>query len=165
MVFNTSIGKSITSGQFILLLSIYTRILVMISANRCPSNCSVSVGIIAHLYMKCDQKIFVILAFLWYTSGIANSSCFDISFISSIVAKCVPFIGVFNLERGKNQRGPSPANMMVEAWLRFCFWPKFSHKCRCMSWCVIMMQYPWLVFPNLMSFWRIAYGNRCITSR
>ena len=41
----------------------------------------------------------------------ANSSCFNFSFIPSIVAKSFPPI----LGRGKSQRGPSPVNTVVEA--------------------------------------------------
>ena len=53
-----------------------------------------------------------------------NSSCFNFSFISSIVAKRFPFIGVFSFMKRKKSAGPSPVTKVVEAWLRFCFWPK-----------------------------------------
>ena len=44
--------------------------------------------------------------------SIANNSCFDFSFISS------SYLLSLVLWRGKNQRRPSPVNMLVEAWLR-----------------------------------------------
>ena len=34
----------------------------------------------------------------------------------------------------------------------FVFGQKLTHKHRCVSWCVIMMQNPWLVFPQLCAF-------------
>ena len=49
--------------------------------------------------------------------AIAYSYCFDFSFISSIVAKRFPFIGVFSF--GKRKKGPCTLNTVVEAWLRF----------------------------------------------
>ena len=49
-----------------------------------------------------------------YTFGIAISSCFDFSFLSSIVAKRFPLIGIFSFGKRKKSAGPSPVNMVVE---------------------------------------------------
>ena len=46
---------------------------------------------------------------------IANSTRFDFSFISSIVAKRFPFTGNFSFGKRKSQWGPNPLNMVVEA--------------------------------------------------
>ena len=52
----------------------------------------------------------------------------------------------------KIQRNPSPVIAVVEAGLRFCFWPILQHKYRCVSWSVIMVQNPWLIFPQFCAF-------------
>ena len=54
--------------------------------------------------------------------GIINSSCFDFSFISSIVANAFLSSVSSVLRRGKSQWDPSLSNTLVVAWLRFCFW-------------------------------------------
>ena len=74
---------------------------------------------------RCDQKITVILSFFqkylfipyntFFSNarntsemrlfGIVNSSCFDFSFISSIVAKRLPFIDVFSFGKRKMSTG------------------------------------------------------------
>ena len=56
-------------------------------------------------------------------SGIANSFCFEFSFIS---LSQNPFFSSVSLVLGggKSQRGPSPVNTVAAAWLRFCFLPK-----------------------------------------
>ena len=57
------------------------------------------------------------------------------------------------LRREKSQQGTSPMNALVETWLRFCFLPqKLTPKHRCLSWCVITVQNPWLVFLQFYAF-------------
>ena len=56
---------------------------------------------------------------------IANSSCFDFSFISSIVAKCFPFCGVFSFGKRKESAGTKSD----EYGLLFYFWPQ-THLCQ-----------------------------------
>ena len=70
------------------------------------------------------------------------------------------------LGRGKSQRGPNPAIMVVEAWLHFCFWPKTQGTsidvwAGALSWPKI---HDWF-FHNSVRFWRIALRNLRITSR
>ena len=52
------------------------------------------------------------------------------------------------LERGKSQRWSSPLNTFVGHDYRFVFVQKPSRKHRCGSWCVIMKQNLWLLFPQ-----------------
>ena len=78
-------------------------------------------------FFHLSQRFFQSSKHFWNALfDIANSFCFDFPFSSSVVAKCFPFIGVFSLlqGRGKGQGGTSPMNMVVELWLRFCFWSK-----------------------------------------
>ena len=56
------------------------------------------------------------------------------------------------LERGKSQGWLSLVNTVVEAGLRLIFGQKLTLKHRCMSWCVIMVQNPWLLFPQFCAF-------------
>ena len=80
--------------------------------------------------------------------GIDNSSSFN----SAIVAKCFPFIDVFSFGKWKKSAGADEYG----GWLRqdygFVFGQKLSHKHQCVSWCVFMVQNPWLDFSQFCAF-------------
>ena len=56
------------------------------------------------------------------------------------------------LLREKSQRGPNPANPGMRHDYDFVFGQKLTHKHQCVSWYVIMVQNPWLVFPQFCAF-------------
>ena len=93
--------------------------------------------------------------------GIANSSCFKCLYITSITLSFLRCLQFWKEEK------------ICEVWIRclrwlrhtygFVFGQKLTHRHCCVSWCVIMVQNPWLVFS--VRFWRIASHNRYITPR
>ena len=68
-------------------------------------------------YNILTQQFFPILETLLKRAfSFRQRHLFRFSFISSIVAKRFPFIGVFSFgKRKKSDRGPSPVNRVVEA--------------------------------------------------
>ena len=70
---------------------------------------------------------------------IANSSCFDFSFLLLSFLRCLQF-----WEEEK---------VSGDAWLWFCFWPKTNaQKLMCELLYYIMMQNPWFIFPQFCAF-------------
>ena len=69
--------------------------------------------------------------------------------ISSIIAERFPFIGVFSFGKRKmSAEAKSCEYGVVEAWLRFCFWPKtYAQASMCE-----LVQNPWLVFQQFCAF-------------
>ena len=98
--------------------------------------------------------------------SIANSTCFDFSCICSIVAKRFPFIGVFRLGKRKNSAGTKFGEYGVNhGFYGFVFGRKLPHKHRFVRWCVIMLQNPWLSFPQFSAFLtncfvQLAYNSK-----
>ena len=104
--------------------------------------------------MHLCQRFFQSSKYFWNALfAIANSSSFDFSCISSIVAKRFPFPAVFSFTKRKNVSG---SQVWWIRWLRhdygFVFGQKLTHKHRCVSWRVIILQNPWLVFPQFCEF-------------
>ena len=83
--------------------------------------------------------------------GISNKSCFDFSFIPLIVAKRFHFSVPSVLGRGKSQQGPNPYSCLRHDY-GFVFSQKLTHKHQGVSWCFIMVQNPWLTFPQFCAF-------------
>ena len=84
---------------------------------------------------------------LWYSQQLL---CFDFSFISLIVVKSVPSIGSFSF--GKRKKVSTSSSPVNTGDYGFVFGHKLTHKHQYASWCVIMVQNPWLVFPQFFAF-------------
>ena len=138
--------RSKNNHYFKLLQKVFiTRSITILSPSKSPPSD------IIHL---CQHFFQFSKHFCYALIGIANSSCFDFSFIFSIVAKCFPFIAVFSFGKRKKSLGAKPVE--YGGWLKhdygFVFGQKLTHKHRCVSYCVIMLQIPWLVFPQFCAF-------------
>ena len=88
---------------------------------------------------------------------IANSPYFDFSFISSIVAKPIFFIHVFSF--GKRNKSAVAKSLVYLGWdmIMVLFSAKNSSTIIYLSWYDIMVQNPWLVFPQFCAFLMTCY--------
>ena len=70
-----------------------------------------------------------------------------------MIAKCFPFVHIFSFVKKEKV---SWGQVRWIWWLRYdygiVFGQKLTHKHRCVSWCVLIMQNPWLGFPQFCAF-------------
>lgn len=85
------------------------------------------------------------LVWSWASSGIRSLS-FQ-SWQTSVLS------WVFSvLEMGKSRRIPNPMNTVMEHNYGVSFGQKITGKQRCVSRCIIAMQKPWIIFPQIRVF-------------
>ena len=109
------------------------------------------------------QRFFQSSKHLWKALLLSPlwSSCFDFSFISLIVGKRFPFIGVFSFEKRKKSAENKSGT--------YCGWGMITHNHAQASMCELVRYHAAKsmigVFHNSVRFWQIASRNRRIISR
>ena len=106
-----------------------------------------------------SKRFFQSTKHLWnMLFGIANSSCFDFSFISSTVAKCFQFFGVFSF--GKRKNSARAKSVEYGGWVMITVFFSWAVWADAISWCKI---HDWF-FHNSVRFWLIASYNWLMAS-
>lgn len=85
--------------------------------------------------------------------GMAIRAVFDFSITSFRLLKRVPIVVFWLDQTDKSRRGTYQANSVAFGWYSFRFWLKLAGN-NGIAWrCVIMVQNPKIVYPQILSSW------------